>query len=203
MRVIIKLSSTMPLAVSMNVKSNLMKKYSKNFKGVMLNYFPDCKIDQSEEDSVDVYYQLSGSDGFSVDSQSCDEFPSNLQNKFELMNDVINKFTELAIKEEVKTTEFIPLNGYSFDSLKEEVVKAVQGHRDLLLIDDYSEYKRQFCNSNEKPDSSKKSNGIFFNQYRIEYGTREYIDAVIMLWKKDSAKLRSMYNGKLEYTEWY
>ena len=104
---------------------------------------------------------------------------------------ILNSFTRVALKKELSKTEFIPLNGYSIDSLKVDVVSAVKGKRKLCIIDEYSEYLRM-----------QKENSLVYNQYIIEYGTSEYADAVLLLIDGNLDELKKRYSSKLERTEW-
>ena len=41
-----------------------------------------------------------------------------------------------------------------------------------------------------------------FHQYILEYGTNEYVDAILYIRNGNMKKLRELYNDKLVLTDW-
>ena len=107
------------------------------------------------------------------------------------VNNVINKFISLALKDKLKTTEFLPINNYPDNELKVDVLNALQGKRNLCIIDDFENYKEQ-----------TRLNTYSFNQYIVKYGTSEYADTILMLVNDEFDKFKEYYNDKLISTSW-
>ena len=104
---------------------------------------------------------------------------------------VLNSFTRVALKKELSTTEFIPLNGYPVEDLQKDIQVAVKAKRKLCIIDEYSEYLRM-----------QKENKLVYRQYVVDYGTSEYADTVLMILDGNMSELRDKYLSRLERTEW-
>lgn len=117
--------------------------------------------------------------------------------KFSL-DTALKEFEQLAFEKERNNLEFIPLSGYSADNLSVEIKDTVEKKRSLLIIKSYKEFLRS-NSSNSKVNIEDK---FVFNQYRIEYGTKEYFDAVLMIYNKDLSGLRKTYAKKLKETKW-
>ena len=95
---------------------------------------------------------------------------SDTSNPLGKVNHVINSFISSALKDRLKSTEFLPIANYPVENLKEDVLNALRGKRNLCIIDDFENYKNQTT-----------QNTYFFNQYIAKYGTSEYADVVLML----------------------
>lgn len=115
--------------------------------------------------------------------------------KFSL-DTALKEFEQLAFEKERKNLEFIPLSGYSVDNLSVEIKDTVEKKRSLLIIKSYKEFLNL---SDSKVNVEDK---FVFNQYRVEYGTKEYFDAVLMIYNKDLSSLRKIYAKKLKETRW-
>lgn len=111
--------------------------------------------------------------------------------KVDSINRVLNKFTRCALKKELSTTEFVPLEGYPEENLREEIVAAIKGKRRLCILKDYDEYLNM-----------QKKEEYIFHQYILEYGTNEYADAVLYIRFGNLSKLRELYSDKLVLTNW-
>lgn len=178
------------------LETNLLNRYFPNLKGLVEN-------DKDVPSDVEVVQRNSNMAliSFSPGPESVQKDESSNGNssyrvaidskKVESINKVLNKFTRCALKKELSTTEFVPLNGYPEDNLKDEIIEALQGKRKLCILRDYEEY----LNMQDKEL-------YIFHQYMLEYGTNEYIDAILFIRNGNLDKLRELYNDKLVLTNW-
>lgn len=114
--------------------------------------------------------------------------------KIEAIRKEINRFVVYVLKKELKSIEFIPLNGYPVEELKKDVQAAVKGKRKFCLIKTYEEYLK-----NQKANSK---NAFTYHQYMVEYGTPEYIEVALNLYNGEIDILREKYEPQLKYTNW-
>lgn len=118
--------------------------------------------------------------------------------KMEYMESIsteINRFVSMALKRELESLEFIPLEGYPLESLKKDIQTAVKGKRNLCLIKTYDEYLNSLKNESKK-------DAFQFHQYMVWYGTDEYIDVAINLFNGELDELKKNYLEKLSFTNW-
>lgn len=71
---------------------------------------------------------------------SGDNFQSFVSNVTDMVLGFIQQFTFRAIGIMMKSSEFIPLSGYSFTNLKKESIEALRNKRKFILIKDYNQY---------------------------------------------------------------
>jgi len=109
------------------------------------------------------------------------------------ISDEINHFVMSALQQQLQSLEFIPLNGYPVENLMTEVKDAVKGKRGFCIIKTYDEYLKS-------QEHSKDS--YTFHQYIVEYGTDEYADVAINLYKGELQELREKYEPKLSFQNW-
>lgn len=167
--------------VTMIMESNLLKRYYLNLYGLLENY----------KDLKGIKLKKTGVNKAAL--RLTQEINSkNNKSILEKLNHVINLFVNSGLKKELKTTEFIPLNGYSVSNMQEEILKAVKNKRKICIIKDYQEYLN---NGIEK-------NSYRFNQYMIDYGTDEYYNAVILINSGDFETLKKDYIPKLKAENW-
>lgn len=117
--------------------------------------------------------------------------PDDTSNPIGRVNTVINKFISLALKDKIKTTEFLPIKNYPNEGLSEDVLNALQNKRNLCIIDDYNNYKSQM-----------QTNTFEFNQCMVKYGTSDYADVVLMIVNSDFDEFKKYYSNKLKLTSW-
>ena len=179
------------------LETNLLLRYFPNLKGLVEND-KDIPSDVEVEQKNSTTAVISFSPGPESNVQKVDSgnntgsFKIAIDSKrIEGINRVLNKFTRCALKKELSTTEFIPLSGYSEENLSNEIIDALKGKRKLCILKDYSEYLE-----------SQEKNVYVFNQYILEYGTNEYVDAVLYIRNKNFKKLRELYSDKLVLTDW-
>ena len=166
--------------VTMIMESNLLKRYYLNLYGLLENHkdLKGIKLKKEKDNQASLCL-----------SHEIDTSDKTIVNK---LNKIINTFVNSGLKKELKTTEFIPLEGYSVSNMQDEILKAVEGKRKLCIIKDYQEYL----------DGGIEKGSYRFNQYMIEYGTDEYYDAVILISGGDFDTLRKMYAPKLKEENW-
>lgn len=111
------------------------------------------------------------------------------------ISDEINHFVLFALQKQLKSLEFIPLNGYPVENLQLEVQDAVKGKRGFCIIKTYSEYLKS-------QENERSKDAYTFNQYIVEYGSDEYADVAICLYKGELDDLRKMYEPKLRLKNW-
>lgn len=110
------------------------------------------------------------------------------------LHSLINSFINSGIREEFKSTEFIPLNGYPKEDIIKDCKESMKNKRNLCIIKDYSEYLQ----------SQEKSNNIKYTQYYVNYGTNEWADICLEILSPefDLSSFASRYIPKLVVTEW-
>lgn len=178
------------------IETNLLTRYFPNLKGLVEND-KDVPSDVEVEQKSSNMALISFSPGPESSVQKSDENNNGSyriaidSKKVESINRVLNKFTRCALKKELSTTEFIPLNGYPEENLKDEIIEALKGKRKLCILSDFKEYL----------DMQKKELYVF-HQYILEYGTNEYVDAVLYIRNGNLEKLRELYSDKLVLTDW-
>lgn len=176
------------------IELNLFRNYFPNFEGLILmnEELTKCnaKVRQIEPNKAIVAFPISKDSIKKVNDDTAAVRFENVSGLRALYS-VLNSFTRVAIKKELKTTEFIPLNGYPVENLKEDIQAAVKGKRKLCIINDYSEYLEK-----------QKDHNLVYHQYVIEYGTDEYANAVLMILDGDMDRLKEIYTPKLVKTEW-
>ena len=176
------------------IELNLFRNYFPNFEGLVLmnEELAKCKakVRQIEPNKAIVAFPIDKDSIKRVTEETATVKFDNVSGLQALYN-VLNSFTRVAIKKELKTTEFIPLNGYPVEDLQNDIQAAVRGKRKLCIINDYSEYLEK-----------QRDHNLVYHQYIVEYGTNEYADAVLMILDGNMDKLREIYTPKLVKTEW-
>ena len=104
---------------------------------------------------------------------------------------IIEDFRNSAIEKELKTTEFIPLNGYPLKDLQTDIVEAIKNKRNFCLIDKYSDYKKF-----SKREITK------LRQYKVIYPSNDYSEVALSIYEGDLKSLREQYIPKLEEIDW-
>jgi len=104
---------------------------------------------------------------------------------------IIHRFVDSALRHELREIEFIPLDGYDFDLMQEEIQDAIKAKRRLCVVKTYKEYLDLTRNGKYE-----------LHQYMIEPDTDEYAELALMLFGKEVDKIREIYNPKLSLKEW-
>lgn len=176
------------------IELNLFRNYFPNFEGLILmnEELTKCraKVRQIEPNKAIVAFPIDKDSIKRVSEETAAVRFDNVSG-LQALYSVLNSFTRVAIKKELKTTEFIPLNGYPVEDLQNDIQAAVKGKRKLCIINDYSEYLEK-----------QRDHNLVYHQYIVEYGTSEYADAVLMILDGNMERLRKLYTPKLVKTEW-
>lgn len=176
------------------IELNLFKNYFSNFEGLikMNEDLSKCnaKVRQVEPNKAVVAFPVDKDSIKRINDGTASVRFDNV-NGLRALYSVLNSFTRVALKKELKSTEFIPLNGYPVEDLKNDIHAAVKGKRKLCIIDEYDEYLRM-----------QKENNLVYHQYIVDYGTSEYADDVLLILDGNMDELRKRYSSKLEKTEW-
>jgi hypothetical protein len=179
--------------VTLSVESNLIKRYFPNFSG-MVKENPsvpkDTEVELFDERTAVITFPLDPSSSIVKAGENSMAIGIS-SDKMEVFQDIINSFANCALRKELRTTEFIPLHGYPKEDLQKDIQEAVKNKRKLCIIKDFSEYKAM---SGEKK--------YIFHQAMVEYGTHEYSEASILLFKGELGTLRKMYEDKLVLENW-
>ena len=174
------------------IELNLFKTYFPNFEGLV-------KMDEKLSKCSAKVRQISPTKAIVAFPVSKDDIKRNgdsaavrlSSDSLQALYNVLNSFTRSALKKELNTTEFIPLNGYPIENLQEDIVSAVKAKRKLCIINDYSEYLEK-----------QKSHNLVYHQFVVDHGTSEYADVVLLILDGDLDTLRKIYTPKLVETEW-
>ena len=179
--------------ITLSVETYLMMRYFNNFSGMVVDnpsVPKDTEVEWFNDRTAMITFPIDG--GNSVVKVSDNKMAIGINgDSMNVFQEIINSFLECALKKELRTTEFIPLHGYSKEELQKDIQGAVKNKRKLCVIKDFSEYKAM---SDEKK--------YVFHQYIIEYGTHEYSEASILLFNGDLKKLQEMYEKKLVLEDW-
>lgn len=185
--------------VVLNIDMYLLGRYFNNFSGMILKESgipKDTKVEQLGETTARITFPVDSSSSIFRHSEDHMSIGINME-VMELFQKVINSFIGSALRKELKTTEFIPLNGYPSENLKVDIQAAVKNKRKLCVIEDYSEY---LAMSEPKEKGGAK---YVFHQRIVEPGTSEYTETAILLYQEKMDELRKMFDGKLQLTSWY
>ena len=179
--------------ITLSVETYLMMRYFNNFSG-MVTENPgvpkDTEVEWFNDRTAIITFPIDN--GGSIIKASENKMAIGInENSMNVFQGIINSFLECALKRELKTTEFIPLHGYPKEELQKDIQEAVKNKRKLCIIKDFSEYKAM---SGEKK--------YIFYQAMVEYGTHEYSEASILLFKGELKTLREMYEEKLVLENW-
>lgn len=175
------------------IESRLLEKYSNNFIGLVKDRFhvlpSGTKVELCDKNSAKIIFPLPDDTKCSmVDEQKAAVVLK--KSDVDAISSVIEDFRHLALQHELMKTEFIPLNGYPLKDLQSDVVNAVKNKRSLCILKTYQEYLEM--------DKSKYE----FNQVYLDYGTEEYVDAILMIYSGELDKLKEIWEPKLEFTSW-
>lgn len=181
--------------VTLSVRTYMISRYFKNFQGMIIGDSgtpKNTEVLQIDEDTALIKFpaETSGSIIKASENKMAIGINAEIMGTFQ---NIINTFMNCALRKELRTTEFIPLYGYSIDSLKEDIQNAVKNKRNLCIIKDYSEY----LNMQKGKDGKYE-----FHQYLVEVGMPEYADVAILLYQKKIKELREMFEDKLEFESW-
>jgi hypothetical protein len=194
--------------LELHVESNVFNEYYANFTGYAKTYPNLPKGMQIGRDGSTVIISLpipvldfSSTNDMQEGIQRIGIEKESTKSLTETVMTLISKFFWMANRHMNQTREFLPLFGYPEEDLKMDVLTAMENKRNLLLIENYSDYL-DFSKSEKSPEDYYK---VAFNQYLINYETNksEYSDVVSMLMLGKFDEWREIYKPKLKYTEWF
>jgi hypothetical protein len=113
----------------------------------------------------------------------------------------VEAFTSRAIESMLRSSEFIPLSGYSFSNLKKEVVEALKANRKFIIIKDYDQYLGM------KPSGTNSGFNFDIKVIDPKENRDEYAEVYCILQKntpKQAQKiLKERYKDQLQRENWY
>lgn len=176
-------------------ETNLLNRYFPNLKGLVENdkdVPSDTEVEQRNSNTALISFSPGPESGNNIQKDGGGQYRVAIDSrKVDSINRVLSKFTRCALKKELMSTEFIPLEGYSEENMKSEIIEAVKGKRKLCILKDYNEYL-----------SMQEKDLYIFHQHILEYGTDEYVNAVLYIRNGNIQKLRELYGDKLVLTDW-
>lgn len=180
--------------ITFNVKTNLLVKYFSNFSGLILNdkTLPKgIEVSQESENSAVISFPApENAIKRETENMKAIAIDVNIVNKIE---DIVSMFVRSGIRKELKTTEFIPLYGYSIENLSKEIIQAYKNGRNYCIVKDYDEY----LNMVEK-------NEYKFHQYVLskELNKKDYMDVTLLIYNKNIEEVRKKFENKLKLKNW-
>lgn len=180
--------------ITFNVKTNLLVKYFSNFSGLILNdkTLPKgIEVSQESENSAVISFPApENAIKKETENMKAIAIDVNIVNKIE---NIVNMFMRSGLRKELKTTEFIPLYGYSIENLSKEIIQAYKNGRNYCIVKDYDEY----LNMVEK-------NEYKFHQYVLskELNKKDYMDVTLLIYNKNIEEVRNKFEKKLKLKNW-
>lgn len=180
--------------ITFNVKTNLLVKYFSNFSGLILNdkTLPKgIEVSQESENSAVISFPApENAIKKETENMKAIAIDVNIVNKIE---NIVNMFVRSGLRKELKTTEFIPLYGYSIENLSKEIIQAYKNGRNYCIVKDYDEY----LNMVEK-------NEYKFHQYVLskELNKKDYMDVTLLIYNKNIEEVRNKFEKKLKLKNW-
>lgn len=180
--------------ITFNVKTNLLVKYFSNFSGLILNdkTLPKgIEVSQESENSAVISFPApENAIKKETENMKAIAIDVNIVNKIE---NIVSMFVRSGIRKELKTTEFIPLYGYSIENLSKEIIQAYKNGRNYCIVKDYDEY----LNMVEK-------NEYKFHQYVLskELNKKDYMDVTLLIYNKNIEEVRNKFEKKLKLKNW-
>ena len=180
--------------ITFNVKTNLLVKYFSNFSGLILNdkTLPKgIEVSQESENSAVISFPApENAIKKETENMKAIAIDVNIINKIE---NIVSMFVRSGLRKELKTTEFIPLYGYSIENLSKEIIQAYKNGRNYCIVKDYDEY----LNMVEK-------NEYKFHQYVLskESNKKDYMDVTLLIYNKNIEEVRNKFEKKLKLKNW-
>lgn len=180
--------------ITFNVKTNLLVKYFSNFSGLILNdkTLPKgIEVSQESENSAVISFPApENAIKKETENMKAIAIDVNIVNKIE---NIVSMFVRSGLRKELKTTEFIPLYGYSIENLSKEIIQAYKNGRNYCIVKDYDEY----LNMVEK-------NEYKFHQYVLskELNKKDYMDVTLLIYNKNIEEVRNKFEKKLKLKNW-
>ena len=118
------------------------------------------------------------------------------------------KFYKKIVKKKFKTTEFIPLSGYSWKDLKKDVKAAIESKRNFCVLETYQSYL-DLCGPEEvsgkrveKKEPDKDGNQYLVKHLDVPYMSDDYCNIAILIETDGEKDLKEIYTPKLIKSDW-
>lgn len=174
------------------VESNLLRDYFSNFSGLIIknNKINDLKVEKLDKNKAMISFPLPREASVMRVSEEkmAVSMPMNL---IEELTKTIDKFAGAAIRKKLRSVEFLPLSGYPEEDLKKDIEAGIKGKRHFCVIRDYKEYLEM-----------EKQNKYDFDQILIHFGTNDYANFALDLWKGDIKGLQERLDPLFEKYDW-
>lgn len=180
--------------ITLEFQTNLLKKYYPNFEGMITtdSSIPSgTNVQQTREDTAVITFPVPKNTSIKNDSENGVGYIAVEPENMEIFGNVINKFVNAALRKEFKTTEFIPLEGYPIEKLRNEIRSALENKRNFCIIDTYENYLKL-----------TQKNNYEFNQAILEFGSTDYAKTAVLVYRGDIEGLRKMWSGRLKLDSW-
>lgn len=178
---------------------SLLTKYKDEYKEMILNEISE-ELEDSSLDKVEDGQLL-----FSFKARENDVKPDSfgtsvgigdrIQIILKEFRAISERFLQKAVATEFKYLEFIPLEGYPFEKLKDDLKPAIEGKRSLCIISDF-----KYMNMVE---TAIERGGYIFPQYTIPYGSDEYYDVFCMILAGEKEELKKYAEPRMKDIQWY
>lgn len=179
---------------------NLLSKYYNQYKEMIVDKVSELPekydLEKVEEDQL-IF-------AFPIDKKEVTQVGS-LGNSFAVgpkIKSIIDKlwsiseeFIKRALATEFQNLEFIPLEGYPFEQLKDDLKRAQDQKRDFCIISDFK-YMDIAATVSER-------GGYKFPQFIIPYKSEDYYDVICMIWGNDKEGLKKFAEPRLKDIQWY
>lgn len=178
------------------METPLLKTYYSNLVGMIKNdsSIPQTiGIERGGEQEIILTIQLDPSGIVSKENNGMLKVTESMVAPAQPLLDLCKRFAACAIHYKLKHIEFIPLEGYPIDKLKEDVKAAVGGKRNFMFLDTYKTYLE---------DVSGKEPTYDYWQHEVQYGTNEYTDIALQILRGDLSGIRKVYKAKLTKQCW-
>lgn len=180
--------------ITLEFQTNLLKKYYPNFEGMITadSSIPSgTNVQQTREDTAVITFPVPKNTSIKNDSENGVGYIAVEPENMEIFGNVINKFVNAALRREFKTTEFIPLEGYPIEKLRNEIRSALENKRNFCIIDTYENYLKL-----------TQKNNYEFNQAILEFGSTDYAKTAVLVYRSDIEGLRKMWSERLKLDSW-
>lgn len=180
--------------ITLEFQTNLLKKYYPNFEGMITtdSSIPSgTNVQQTREDTAVITFPVPKNTSIKNDSENGVGYIAVEPENMEIFGNVINKFVNAALRREFKTTEFIPLEGYPIEKLRNEIRSALENKRNFCIIDTYENYLKL-----------TQKNNYEFNQAILEFGSTDYAKTAVLVYRGDIEGLRKMWSERLKLDSW-
>ena len=193
--------------VSIRLNTNLLEKYYVNLKGLIKeSSVKVLGVSRVGKDTMIIDFPISSAGPMSPSPQSrgvdtgTQGGPIGVsvgvdKEQFNSLIEIINRFVDVAVKKELKSLEFCPLEGYPVENLKQDILESMKHKRSLMFIDTYQSYI-------DVENSLGGAERHVYNQYEVPYGSDEWADAITLINTDKFGELQKWIRPLLKKTVW-